>query len=721
MWTNISRPEPDDEPSHLAFDTQHSHAAQTHAQPSGAGDTAPLRPLTDSPTESALPMAAQRFDARTMLDHLSIPLLMADAKGRLLYVNPAFSRMFELNLPNKLVNQPLSKLVEVIQARFADPDHLLRVIEQDQPRLREELALTNGRVLELEFEPIYASKDQALVGTMWLLYDVTERRQATVDAWMATERYRAIIETIEDGYYEFDRNGVFTFVNEGLARIVDYSREEMIGMSFAHVSNPDMIERNRALFRQVWETQETLRSTEAPVLRRDGTPRTVEMSVGLIRTAEGEPIGFRGIVRDITERKQMEAALRRRMNLLTILQQVNADLNQTLDKNVMLSVAMSAAVVLADADVGCIMLVENGMMRVVRTLGYDPDLLGLDQTYPLEMGITGRAMRLRQPQLVLNTADDPDYYPVQPDIQATVAVPLISHDILIGALVLETTNASNFDPEVVDLIQVLTARIVAAWDNVHLYELTRKQLDELKVLNSQLTKVEELKTDMIHIASHNLRNPIGIAAGYLGILRDDLEAQLTPAQAGYFDAIERSLQRMLRMTSDILSMEAVQRRMEAPPREIMDLRAMMRNLIDDIEREAQRHRHELRVSLPSIPVLVMADPSNLPEAIMNLLTNAVKYTPDGGNIDVRVRVDGSRVSIEVEDNGYGVPQDKQDRLFQPFYRAKSDETAHIEGTGLGLYLVKKIVEQHGGQMRFRSQRGVGSMFGFDLPLAEAPV
>lgn len=665
-----------------------------------------------------MPMAPRQFDAQMILDHLATPVLITDEAERVLYLNPAFARLFNLTDVRSLLAQPLSALITAIEPHLLDAGQLRRFIDQRQTGLREtQKLIIDQRAFELTLEPARAA-DGTLIGTMWLLNEATFQQRATLDIWTATEHFRTIIETLEDGYYEFDPRGVFTFVNEALARIAGYTRDEMIGMSFKAVAIPEMIEDYRSLFRRVWDTKETLRALEVSIRHRDGTPRTVEMSVSLIRSANGEPIGFHGIVRDITERKQIDNAIRRRMNLLSILQQVNADLNQTLDRDIMLSVAMSAAIVLADADVGCLLLIEDDSLRVVRTLGYDPAVLAVDQTFPLDWGITGRALRLRQPQLVLDSPSDPDYSPVQSGIRATIAVPLISHDVVIGALVLETAKPTNFDAEVVDLIQVLTARIVAAWDNVRLYELTLKQLEELKALNAQLAKVEALKTDVIHIASHNLRNPIGVATGYLGILRDDLEGKLTPEQVEYFNAIDRALQRMLRMTSDILSMEAIQRRLEEAPREVLDLRQMVIGLLKDIEPEAQRRGQQLHVSLPGVPVLTMADPANLPEAMINLLSNAVKYTPDGGRIDVRLHLEDQRALFEVEDTGYSIPIDKQERLFQPFYRAKTDATAHIEGTGLGLYLVKKIVEQHGGTMRFRSEPGVGSLFGFELPLTE---
>ncbi|MCS7072212.1 MAG: PAS domain S-box protein, partial [Anaerolinea sp.] len=347
-------------------------------------------------------MAPRHFDAQMMLDHLSKPILIVDESRCVRYLNPAFVRLFELNTVQDLIDRPLSALIDAIQPHFADAGQLMELLNEQQASLRKTFTLISGRTFELISEPA-RNADGKLIGALWLLDDVTEHQQTAIDAWTATERFRTIIETLEDGYYEFDPRGVFTFANEGLARIAGYTRDELIGTSFKAVAIPEMIESYRSLFQRVWETQETLRALEVSIRHRDGTPRTVEMSVSLIRSAGGKPVGFRGIVRDITERKQTDVAMRRRMNLLSILQQVNADLNQTLDREVMLSVAMSAAVVLADADVGCLLLVEADRLRVARTLGYDPAVLALDQVFPLEWGIAGRALRLRQPQLVLDS------------------------------------------------------------------------------------------------------------------------------------------------------------------------------------------------------------------------------------------------------------------------------------------------------------------------------
>ena len=110
------------------------------------------------------------------------------------------------------------------------------------------------------------------------------------------------------------------------------------------------------------------------------------------------------------------------------------------------------------------------------------------------------------------------------------------------------------------------------------------------------------------------------------------------------------------------------------------------------------------------------DPMLLYEAISNIIGNAIKYTPKAGTVHVWLTVEGQSACVRVHDNGYGIPEEQQERLFSPFYRVQTEETQEIEGTGLGLHLVKNIIERHNGNMVFSSVYGEGSTFGFNLPL-----
>jgi signal transduction histidine kinase len=293
--------------------------------------------------------------------------------------------------------------------------------------------------------------------------------------------------------------------------------------------------------------------------------------------------------------------------------------------------------------------------------------------------------------------------------------PMVAHNRLLGVISLETDDPARFTPEVFEFTNLLTARVAAAIENARLYQLSQSQLAELRGLYEQVSALEQIKTDMIRIASHDLRSPLGIIVGYLDLLQYDLGPTLNDEQRGFFDAMKRAAERMQRMTSDILSLERVQTvRMQTHVR--LQLDHVLRKVVDDFEDQATRKRVTLVRSFGADRVPIVGDPISLAEAIGNLVSNAIKYTPSGGRVEVRLTKGRKSAEVLLIDNGIGIPDADQDKLFSPFYRVKTDETQGIEGTGLGLYLVKKIVEQHMGELIFRSVHGEGSTFGFRVPM-----
>ena len=144
--------------------------------------------------------------------------------------------------------------------------------------------------------------------------------------------------------------------------------------------------------------------------------------------------------------------------------------------------------------------------------------------------------------------------------------------------------------------------------------------------------------------------------------------------------------------------------------------ALAREVYDESLALANLRSRNIELELSDEPLPVMADAAHISEAMTNLISNAIKYTPADGRIVVRVHCRRSKVLFEVEDNGPGIPEEKQERLFEPFYRAvKSSE---VEGSGLGLHLVRNIIQRYGGKTHFSSVYGKGSLFGFSLPLVD---
>jgi signal transduction histidine kinase len=242
------------------------------------------------------------------------------------------------------------------------------------------------------------------------------------------------------------------------------------------------------------------------------------------------------------------------------------------------------------------------------------------------------------------------------------------------------------------------------------------QLTELKILYEEVRHLEQLKTDMIRIASHDLKNPLAGIMGYMEMLRMDIEGQLTEQQVGYLDRIDTSARKMQHITTGILSLERIRQLSDQQTRESLDLTELVRRSVAEQMDYAVAKTLKIQENLPNESIIVQADPLQLYEAIINIINNAIKYTPREGKIDVDLWLDNNVAKIRVRDTGYGIPDDQQARLFSPFFRAKTTETRLIEGTGLGLHLVKNIIERHNGKMFFESRYGEGSVFGFDLRL-----
>jgi signal transduction histidine kinase len=278
-------------------------------------------------------------------------------------------------------------------------------------------------------------------------------------------------------------------------------------------------------------------------------------------------------------------------------------------------------------------------------------------------------------------------------------------------LLLETRRPLT--DEQLDFMQVLTARIAVAVDNASLYQISQQQLAELKTLYERVSQLEQIKTDMIRIAAHDLRNPINVVTGFAELLLE--MGHLPEAEQDQVSHIFVAGRRMQKLVADILSLERIEQIQAGENLPRLDLAA----LIDQVY-QAQQYsatQHEFRINKELESIFVRGDAPQLHEAITNLVTNAFKYTSAGGRVEICLSTDDKYAILKVIDTGYGIPDEMQARLFQPFYRVRSQETYEIEGTGLGLHLVKNIIERHNGTMQFHSVYGQGSTFGFRLPLA----
>ncbi|MDX1994036.1 MAG: PAS domain-containing sensor histidine kinase [bacterium] len=552
------------------------------------------------------------------------------------------------------------------------------------------------------------------------LRDITERRQTEEQLRSQAE----LLQNVSDAIISTKLDSTIRSWNKAAEQVYGWKAEEVIGRSLTDIvrttygtgDNEEAIKR-QYFARGYWRSEVTQQ-------RRDGQLLHILSSVSLLRNSKGLPIGTVAVNHDITKRKQAEEELQRRVEQMALLRQIDSEIGSTLDLEKVLLFALNAAVGMSGADAGFICVVdEAGQMHIAHRYGGYQAVAVAEGTHPTnDFGVVGRAMRTLQPILVTDVRDDGDYVAEIPETRALMAIPLVSHEQLVGIIDLETVQTDHFTPEVFDFIKLLAGRLAAAIENARLYRISQTQLNELQTLYTDIKQLEQLKTDMIRIASHDLRGPVGVINGYLELVRMDVYDRMNADEQDYVESIARQVERMHGIINDILSLERIHQVAKDRINERIDLHELVNNVVQNHQPEAETKAQQLGL-LPSESsngaLTVQGDPRQLYEAISNLVTNAIKYTPTGGTVQVAMQQAGSRARIEVRDTGYGIPADQQPRLFEPFYRVKMDETAGIDGTGLGLHLVKNIVERHAGEISVQSVYGQGSTFAVELPLAKA--
>ncbi len=287
---------------------------------------------------------------------------------------------------------------------------------------------------------------------------------------------------------------------------------------------------------------------------------------------------------------------------------------------------------------------------------------------------------------------------------AALLLPLIAQDELIGLVVV---NEGRHD-RIFTSNEIAKAEALASQASIALRQ---------SLLYHEVLQLDKIKSEMIRMASHDLRNPLNTILGYLDLITLSLEqSNVGPEVGDYMGSLRRSARTMQSLIDDLLTLERVESERESDW-QVFDLAGLVTEVVDAEYSSAQLKKQSLVYErVPGLPS-VYGSITQLRQAITNLVGNAIKYTPEGGKIEVRLNADHDQVHLGVADNGYGISPARQTRIFERFYRAREPGTEQIPGTGLGLSLVKTVVERHGGLVWFESELGRGSTFRFWLPSA----
>jgi signal transduction histidine kinase len=429
-------------------------------------------------------------------------------------------------------------------------------------------------------------------------------------------------------------------------------------------------------------------------------------------------------IRNANLMQQLELRTRelaRSVDELEGLRHVGEAVSSSLDLHEVLSTIVTHAVQLSDTEGGSIFEFddETETFEIRTAFGTSEELLAALRAtrFGLRDTVVGRAALTRTPVAVADIGE------VAPDAHLTqlaragwrsmLAVPLVREDRILGAFVVRRRTPGAFPEPIVELVETFASQSALAIQNARLFQELARKSQELEIAGRH-------KSEFLASMSHELRTPLNAVIGFSDVLLDRLFGDLNPKQEEYLEDIRGSGRHLLDLLNDILDLskvEAGKMRLELAR---TSLREALEHGIAMVSERAGREGQSLHLAIEHGVDVVEADPLRLKQVILNLLTNAVKFTPSGGRIQARAVRVADEIHISVQDSGIGIAESDQARIFEAFHQGGRAASASAEGTGLGLTLSKRIVELHGGRLWVTSRVGHGSTFTFSIP-DSAPV
>lgn len=309
-----------------------------------------------------------------------------------------------------------------------------------------------------------------------------------------------------------------------------------------------------------------------------------------------------------------------------------------------------------------------------------------------------------------------------------ICAPLIIQQKIIGYLNFsDKANGTSYNSRDIEFIDVIANEFAIALQNAQRFneinqfndELQNKVRDatsELQSSNKRLREIDASKDEFISMASHQLRTPLTSIKGYISMLLEGDLGSLKPEQRGALEEAYTSSQRMVYLIGDFLNLSRLQTGRFELERTDVSLPMIIREEIAQLRETAKARSIELHYDEPVDFPLVSVDETKIRQVMMNFIDNAIYYAkPSGAIINISLLHFGDEIVFKVVDNGIGVPASQRPHLFTKFYRADNARKARPDGTGIGLYMAKKVIIAHGGSIIFESKEGIGSTFGFSLP------
>jgi PAS domain S-box-containing protein len=522
-------------------------------------------------------------------------------------------------------------------------------------------------------------------------------------------RLAALVESSEDAIIGKDLNGTITSWNRGAEALYGYTAEEIVGKTVSVLIPPDHQDDFPIIMERL-RRGERIEHYETVRLCKDGRRVNVALTVSPIRTSDGKIQGASKIARDITPRKRAEETVRKQSDRLRLLWEAAAVLLSADDPDVMLRTLFGkiGPHLGADAYFHHAVNDDGDVLRLSSSEGVSADSVRHLDPLQLGEGLIGGVALHRRPFRAshVQQSDDANTRALKlAGIRACVCNPLLAGDRLLGTLSFASRVKDAFDDDEVAFIETICHYVTVA-------------CERLRLLN-ELTESSRRKDEFLAMLAHELRNPLAPIRTAIEVLH--VKGSPVPDARWSRAVIDRQVQHLTRLVDDLLDISRITRNKLVLRRSPIELADVITAAVESSRPLIEQSGHELTVSLAPEAVYIDGDAVRLSQVFQNLLNNAAKYTERGGRISLVAERGDDEVVVRVKDTGIGIPPDTLPRLFEMFYQVDRSLERAQSGLGIGLTLVRRLLDAHGGRVEARSDGvGKGSEFIVRLPVLPEP-
>jgi len=549
-----------------------------------------------------------------------------------------------------------------------------------------------------------------------------ELEQELVERKRAEQKYREIFNNSIDGIFQSTEDGHFVNVNPAMARIYGYDSPEDMLQNVDDIGTQVYVDaEQREEVRRRLNVGEKLSNYESLDYRKDGTAFWASMSAQAIRDESGHILYYEGTIEDVTSRKEAEAEREKLIRELAdrnaeseTLRETTSIVTSTLDVNEAVNRILEQLKRVVPYDSASVWLYEGNMARMVGLDGL-PELAEEDMSYMIDESEPDyRFISENVPYILIeNVQEQYSQFRNPPSnyIHGWLSVALKAHGHLIGFISLDSRQPDRFTVRDAHLALNYANQVAVALENARLFSDLQKELEGRKKLIDDLESKNAELEQFTYTVSHDLKSPLVTINGFLGYLEQDATSGNVERLKKDIQRIQEAVLKMQRLLNELLELSRIGRMMNAP--EKVSFNELVKESLDIVHGQLETKGVAVHIH-PNLP-LIYGDKPRLIEVLQNLIDNAAKYMGDQKNPQIEIGQrgnEGGKPVFYVKDNGIGIEPEHHERVFGLFNKLN----AKSEGTGVGLALVKRIIEFHGCRIWVESEAGMGSTFLFTLPV-----